>query len=207
MIPLFKNNQNFLIVGDVHTHTDKYFEIIKNSENKPTIQIGDFGFKKSHEWFKKNIDPKSNKILFGNHDDTTYLKETYSLGNFSLLTEEIMCVRGAYSIDKYKRIEGIDWFSNEELNYKEMSDAVDLYEEVKPRIMITHDCPISLYEILFDINPNSINYNNSTAKSLQFMFDLHQPELWIFGHHHKSITKTVQKTKFICLNELETIEI
>ena len=34
------------------------------------------------------------------------------------------------------------------------------------------------------------------------MFDLHKPAVWIFGHHHQTISFEFQGTIFQCLTEL-----
>lgn len=186
-----------LIIGDVHGKTNEYEEIIKNT-NLHSIQLGDFGFKEEHEWFLNNIDCDKHKINFGNHDDTSFIKENYSTNNFSI-NNNIMTVRGAYSIDQYFRTKNVDWWSDEELNYQEMQYAIDLYHLHKPKIMITHDCPQTIREQLFNIYDKSI-----TSNGLQIMFEIHQPKIWLFGHHHKSINTNINGTQFICLKELET---
>lgn len=186
-----------IIIGDVHCKIEQYYEIIKK-QNCDSIQVGDFGFKYEHDWHLKNIDSNKHKINFGNHDYYEFLNEKHSLGNFSF-DGTIMTIRGANSIDKYRRTEGVDWFSNEELNYNEMQEVIDAYIENKPDIVITHDCPKSICYSLFGIYDKSI-----TRDGLECMFELHKPDIWIFGHHHKSIDKNILGTRFVCLNELET---
>ncbi len=124
----------------------------------------------------------------------------HSCGNFSFFEDQsIFTVRGAYSIDQYHRTEGSDWFSNEELNYSEFQDLIDYYLEVKPNVVISHDAPHSVRQTLFGITDKS-----TTSNGLQAMFENHQPDLWIFGHHHQSKDVNINGTRFICLKELET---
>jgi Icc-related predicted phosphoesterase len=200
----------YLIIGDVHGKVDEYQEIVNNTD-LCTIQVGDFGFKIQHDWFLQNIDYKQNligvggfrhMINFGNHDDTLYLDRYYSTGDYCVFGYNLMTVRGAESIDKNKRVEGIDYWSNEELSYTEMKEAIKTYEEYKPKIMVTHECPQSIREYFFGIKEESL-----TSLGLQEMFEIHQPELWIFGHHHRSKNEVINGTRFICLNELETYQI
>lgn len=189
-----------LIIGDVHGKINDYWKILQKHKNINSIQVGDFGFKKQHEWVLTNIDYTQHQINFGNHDDYTYLDKPHSMGNFSFAYQSgIMTIRGAYSIDKAYRRENIDWWANEELNYEEMQIAIDHYEYNKPKIIISHDCPFEVCQNLFGINEKSM-----TTQGLQAMFEIHQPELWIFGHHHKSKNEVINKTRFICLAELET---
>lgn len=190
-----------LIIGDVHGKINEYWKILQKWDKRHcSIQVGDFGFSKQHEWHLKNIDYSQHQINFGNHDDYTYLDKPHSLSNWSISTSGLMTVRGAYSVDKAYRTENVDWWANEELNYEEMQRAIDSYIFNKPKIMITHDCPHEAREKLFGINEKSI-----TTNGLQAMFENHQPELWVFGHHHKSKNEVINGTRFICLAELETM--
>ena len=192
--------KNILIIGDVHGKVNEYYKILQKYKPELSIQLGDFGFKKEHEWFLKNIDCDKNKIIFGNHDDTSFVSEEYSLGNYTHFHREpeIMFVRGADSIDKKYRVEGQSWWRNEELSYLEMDEVIKQYVKWKPEIMITHDCPQSIREKVFGIQDKSL-----TSMGLQSMLDIHKPKLWIFGHHHKSVDVVIDDVRFICLNELE----
>jgi hypothetical protein len=50
-------------------------------------------------------------------------------------------------------------------------------------------------------------YENITGWALQELYNIHQPKLWIFGHWHRSKTIQHGKTKFMCLDELETYQL
>lgn len=190
---------DILLIGDVHGKVDQYKKIINYHKGR-SIQIGDFGFKVEHDWHLNNVDSFQHHILFGNHDYYPYLKRNHSLRNFSFINfGQIMTLRGAFSIDKMCRKEGRDWFNNEELTYNEMQYAISHYLRNKPRIVISHDCPHEVRQYLFNIHDKSI-----TSNGLQIMFEDHQPDIWIFGHHHMSKSETINGTRFICLAELET---
>lgn len=193
------------IIGDVHGKLERYKEITDNCDS--SICVGDFGFKKEWDWFYETILPSSKGIHFinpGNHDYGPYMNNPeYSLGNYSRFFKyEIFTVRGAFSIDRVYRREGIDWFANEELTYQEGLECLDAYADMKPNIVISHDCPHSIRKYLFKIQQKS-----NTSNLLEAMFREHQPNLWIFGHHHKSVNCKKGKTKFICLSELETLKL
>ncbi len=187
-------SNELLLISDIHGNINEYWKILNKYKLK-SIQVGDFGFKKHHEWHLKNIDSTKHKINFGNHDDYSFLCENHSLKNFSYYNG-LMTVRGAFSIDRYRRIDGIDWWHNEEMTYSEMLDAVDCYMENKPNIMVTHDCPNSIRQTLFGIFDKSI-----TANGLEMMFQFHKPKVWVFGHHHKNIDVEIMGTRFICQEE------
>lgn len=194
--------EGLLLIGDVHGQINEYLNLV-NSRKGYSIQVGDFGFKKEHDWFLSNIDYTKNKINFGNNDDYSYLYEPHSLLNWSYCCEsKVMTVRGALSIDTTQKTEYLNWWANEELNCEEMQKAIDFYNYNKPKIMITHDCPNDARCYLFGITGTS-----RTSNGLQSMFENHQPDIWVFGHHHRSRNEVINGTRFICLAELETIVI
>lgn len=194
-----------IIIGDVHGKLAEYKKIIDTCES--SICVGDFGFQYEWDWYLKNVANSSvgfHYINPGNHDFGPYMSDkSISLGNYSQFWKQnIFTVRGAFSIDKVYRMQDRDWFSNEELTYQEGLEAFDVYCEMKPKIVISHDCPQFIRESWFKIYDKS-----NTSNLLQAMWEEHEPEIWIFGHHHKSKSELLGNTMFRCLAELETIEI
>lgn len=193
-------------IGDVHGEFDKYKKIIEKIPN--SIQVGDLGlgfFQKSDKQYKDLIKANpEHKFIRGNHDNPNVCQEmqTY-LGNFGYLNKkDIFFFSGAYSIDKNCRVEGLSWWKNEELNLDQFKKALELYVENKPEIVVSHDCPQSIFLHLFYENDSS-----QTRRFLDLLFFEHKPKIWIFGHHHISKKILSNKTEFICLKSLETIKI
>jgi Icc-related predicted phosphoesterase len=194
------------IIGDVHTKIAKYAEII--STCKESIQVGDFGLQPEWDWLEECVS-LSHKINMGNHDFIPYINKSHSLGNWSY-ERGIFTVRGAYSIDFYNSREGLDWFRNEELNYGESNEVYENWMKIKPEIVVTHDCPASVAEKLFGFPTTGINkdyFKSTTRELLQSLFEEHQPKIWIFGHYHKSKDEVINGTRFICLAELEYLDL
>ena len=190
-----------IIIGDVHGKLERYKEIISNSNE--SICVGDFGFKQQwDELHELNI--PQHKINMGNHDYIPYCHTSpNSLGDYAYLPDHnIFTIRGADSIDKYHRIEGRDWFRDEEVNYTTMLSIIQSYAKHKPDIVISHDCPQTICKSIFGIHDNSF-----TRLLLEHLFKIHRPKQWIFGHHHKSITKNIFDTTFTCLSELEVLNL
>ena len=192
------------VIGDVHGKYDRYLSIINNYDY--TIQLGDFGFKYDS---LENVDSTKHLILPGNHDnyDTCYNYSNF-LGDYgytSLNRTNFFYYRGAFSIDRSYRTIGIDYWENEQVNIDQFLKARELYREIKPKIVITHDCPEVMVPTY--IGNTARIYQNITGWALNELFNIHQPDLWIHGHYHVSKTTTFGKTKFICLKELETLEI
>jgi len=190
---LNENEDPITIIGDVHGKHSEYLDIIKNKPK--SIQLGDLGFD-----YSKLPDSESHKFFKGNHDNYD-VNHNNDLGGFGM-HNGFFYVRGADSIDKSRRIEGKNWWRKEQMEYKEMQDAISLYEKIKPNKVVSHDCPQIIAYTFFGIRDK-----NPTRMMLQQMYEIHEPSLWIFGHHHKSLNETFGKTRFVCLGELEHIDV
>ena len=200
-------NNSITVIGDVHGKYKEYHEIIREVDRCPyTLQLGDFGFKYES---LKNVDSTRHLILPGNHDNyNDCYNYSHFLGDYgytSLNRVEFFYYRGAYSIDRGDRTVGINWWENEQVSIDQFMKARELYRIVKPRIVISHDCPDSIsYQLL---KPHQRKYENLTGWALQELLNIHQPNLWIFGHYHNARTIQYGNTKFVCLDELETYDI
>lgn len=190
------------LIGDVHGKVNEYWKLVTHQVKGKSVQVGDFGFKESHEWHRLNIDGRQHKVLFGNHDYYPMLYAAHSLGDWHF--EDGICyIRGAYSIDKaYRLANNWPWFAEEELDYEQGSALVEQFAMWKPRVVVSHDCPRSVSQALFSIEDKSM-----TTNILQACLEAHQPELWVFGHHHKSKSEELDGVRFRCLAELELMEL
>ena len=193
------------IIGDVHGKVEKYIDLIRDNTWDYSVQLGDLGFKRHYKILGESAyDKKRHKFIAGNHDDYDNLP-SWSLGNYGsrkLGEFEFFVVRGAESIDKHQRMEGVSYWRNEELEYSQMTECLKMWEKEKPKVVLTHECPTS---ILFFVLTNSMKENGSaTSTFLQVLFEIHQPEMWFFGHHHNSKSIQFEGTNFRCLDELET---
>lgn len=195
------------IIGDVHGKYDRYHKLIRQEDYYPyTIQLGDFGFK--YETLK-NVDSTKHIILPGNHDNYNMCyRYPHFLGDYGytkLNGVEFFYYRGAYSTDRQHRTVGIDWWENEQVSIDQFMKARELYREIKPRIVITHDCPQNIAARM--LNPGDRIYENMTGWALQELLNIHEPEYWFFGHWHHSRNIKYGNTNFMCLDELETYTI
>lgn len=190
-------------IGDTHGNFDVYLNIIKDAHE--SIHVGDFGI-----GFRPNpthkYDITAHKFIRGNHDwlyGCTKELNWIPDGHYDA-DKEIFFVGGAYSIDRGYRTEGIDWWADEELSYDDLEKFIDDYEKIKPRIVVSHECPDWLTKH-FDINYYEIP--SRTRKAFETMWNIHKPELWVFGHWHLNFDKVFDKTRFICLNANSYIDI
>lgn len=190
------------IIGDVHGKFDEYFKIIDGC--KKSIQLGDFGFN------YPQVD-LNHRFIAGNHDhhEKKYDCLNY-LGDFGTYSNGLtyFFVSGGFSIDRCNKTEGVNWFQNEQLSYHQLGLAIELYRQIKPDYVISHECPYSITPLFnnSDILERfgfSKDFKSMTSVALQTMYEIHKPKAWWFGHHHQSFIGNINGTRFRCLAELE----
>lgn len=196
--------KDITFIGDVHGKWTPYRRLLKQFDT--TVQVGDMGFG-FPGWEK--TDPKkfreegNHYFIRGNHDSPDIIRKYPNyLGDFGYNEElGIFYVGGANSIDRAWRTEGSSWWSDEELSYKQFQDVLDLYRKVRPKVVVTHDCPKHIQMFLVSHHDE----NSRTNGALQMMVEEHQPDVWVFGHHHKWFHTRVYGTRFQCVPELGAI--
>jgi hypothetical protein len=204
------------IIGDVHGKTHIYQKRLRQHyEGRRTIQIGDMGI--GFKGVSLHEMPQNHRWFRGNHDNPEKCRQNPNyLGDYGYLPEDrLFWLAGAWSIDHAARISGISWWPDEELSIKELGEALDLYETVKPEFVISHEAPQEAARYLlssmvgnyFSAKMGCIATRTRTA--LQAMLDIHQPKEWVFGHYHVNMQFKVAnqrgemlRTKFTCVGEL-----
>lgn len=206
-------NKHLYAIGDIHGDFGQLKQIT-NKYKKHTcnlVQLGDLGLgfpamEKHHGiWIpvnKENNDPKefpnNFKFIRGNHDEPVKCSQ-YSnyLGDFGFNKDlNIFYISGGASHDKALRTENIDWWPEEELSIGELHACLDLYNKIKPEIVISHEPPVVAHAAI----RKGLEVNSSrTSQALQAMWEIHQPKQWFFGHHHLVWSKQINKTKFTCV--------
>lgn len=215
------------VIGDVHGMIDREAERFGRTRNylnliaaaRFSVQLGDFALipfitedgRVTLDKIQERVDPERHKIVLGNHDQYD-LHLPHYLGDFGMHSFPLMegsfdffYVRGAWSIDQQRRIVGVSWWPEEELNWEQANAAVMAYQAAKPRTVFTHDCPT---EIIYAMGKVPLyNFHPSkTHQYLQDMFERHKPEMWVFAHHHQNWAKYYKGTLFMCLSELAYLD-
>lgn len=212
------------VVGDIHGNIGTYFNLIKitdKSDHSGSIQIGDFGvgFGRPEHWHseidKKNFEFNS-RFIRGNHDEPAVCRSMKSWIPDGTIETDVMFIGGAWSIDNpnsppgwYKRTENVNWWADEECSDSQFEQFMKTYLEVKPRVLITHDCPDFVAHEIFWKNGiiQGRQYYHRTGEWLGKMVHKHEPDFVFFGHWHHSIAQKVGKTMYVCLGELDHIDI
>lgn len=202
-------------IGDVHGKAVEYYcdaSHAISTGSDYTLQVGDLGvglMSSLSEEIALDLHKDSrHSFIRGNHDspDGVKLWSNYIPDGTVHASTGVFCVGGAYSIDREYRTPGLDWWIDEELSYNELSAIVDEYARLKPKVVMTHDCPEFVARQCFSWYKNFEN-STITRHALQVMCDLHMPDLWVFGHWHHHVDLRIDKTRFVCLDELETLTV
>ena len=186
------------IIGDVHGCSDEYLAIASKKEF--SVQVGDMGFSYDH---LDKLNPENHKFFPGNHEHFEKLKYNPPkhylgrFGSYELGGIKFFWIGGGYSVDKKYRVEGRDWFPEEELSFAEQKACHEMYMDIKPNFVLSHDCPESVKHF-FLTNDWKLEPSN-TNLMLQVFFHAHKPKFWVFGHHHVSYRVDYENTQFICL--------
>lgn len=198
------------VIGDVHGKYKQYERLVHDHED--TIQVGDMGIGfRRYPHGEPCANPPYDKMrahgarfIRGNHDNPGVCRGHKCYIPDGHVEDDKMFIGGAHSIDRDYRIEGYSWWPDEQLSGAEFSTIIDVYLAAKPRVMITHDAPLSVVK---RIHASHHRFDDTrTQQALQMMFEMHQPDLWVHGHHHVSFDHVVEGTRFVCLAELELRE-
>lgn len=208
------------IIGDIHGKIPEYLGLIEGQES--SIQVGDFGMGFITHYEKDRVDVAhrtgNHRFIRGNHDDPALCRTSpgWIEDGYYDPDWDMMFMGGAWSIDhEIRRLQDArfgttSWWPDEELALDAILRVHAEFVYRKPKVMITHDAPIQAAREMFFNGKYSMfaPYRSTrTAEALQAMFYEHQPDLWIFGHWHNTEQKTINGTKFICLAELDHIDI
>lgn len=209
------------LIGDIHGMIYDYKAYAIDNFEGSTIQIGDFGvgFGQGDYWIEslnQFHEANGHRFIRGNHDNPAICKTMSGYINDGTVENDVMFIGGAWSIDNpnappgwYKRTAGYDWWPEEECSDEQFQQMLDVYKTMKPRVMITHDCPAKVSYPMF-WGTGFIKgpvYPNRTSAWFDRFIDAHEPEFWFFGHWHKTMCYQHGKTTFICLGELDFIDV
>lgn len=204
-------------VGDVHGYKYELSLVLNNIPDDITsvVQVGDMGvgFQQGdfwHESLEEMLQKVNGRFIRGNHDNPEQCREMKTWIKDGTIENDVMFIGGAWSIDYQWRTKGIDLWDDEELSYQELNQMIEIYDYVRPKVMVTHDCPLSVSNKLFIEKGKSLSgtqYKTKTGSAFEEMFKIHKPDLWIFGHWHSDADEVIDGTRFICLSELSYADI
>lgn len=201
-------------IGDVHSKWTRYKKLIKSAPDKKSLQVGDFGvgFRNSHgDWLSNppytTMKSGEHRFIRGNHDNPAVCRgqTLWVADGFTCFNGSIFCVGGAESYDKHLRNPGLDWWEDEELSYPRLQQIIDVYSELKPSIVVTHDASneaLALATHYKELRIGKATCGRRTRAAFDAMLEIHRPKVWVNGHWHIRWDHEFRGTRFIGLEEL-----
>jgi hypothetical protein len=207
------------VISDVHGNIVDYKTILVECEY--SLHIGDLSF--DYE-FLGDLCHERNKVIPGNHDNHDGKRRyPHFLLNYGLVEHggiKFFYLEGGFSIDQALRREREQlqiwpktWWENEELPQDVLEDALRVYKETKPDILISHEPSRSIANkmgnniilLKYGYDPNS--FTTRTGETLERMVNAHAPKLHIFGHFHINFDQVINGCRYICQEELGYLDL
>lgn len=163
--------------------------------------------------------PKDVKGLHRIHDEnvggTVWIEDEFphiryfsDWGIYNIQGLRTLVVGGAYSVDKYYRLErGFKWFENEQLSIGEMNSCLHniTLEPNKFDLILTHTCPLSFQPTdLFLGFIDQSTVDNSMEVWMEKLAHAVEWNIWLFGHYHADRIELPHVEQFY--TEIEPLE-
>ncbi|MEI6305334.1 MAG: metallophosphoesterase [Deltaproteobacteria bacterium] len=108
----------------------------------------------------------------------------------------LLCLGGAFSIDRANRVCGETWFQEEIPTLLDVEATKRSAAKGPVDVMLTHTCPSDI-KTLLPLYLNSMS--DPTEHILSELRPLAQPRFWIFGHHHVNWRGYEEGIHYTCL--------
>lgn len=108
------------------------------------------------------------------------------VAEYEIMGKSVLCIPGAYSVDKWYRLR-VDWqwFPEEQLTAEEMATAEKEFSGESYDLVLSHTCPI-------DWEPNDLFLNGIDQSQVDKTMEVWMSKfkdsinwgIWLFGHYH-----------------------
>ena len=231
--------KNVIVTGDCHGQVEFRLSTICDSmpdyrpEETAIIILGDVGLcyylNKTDQKHKRQVSEYGYTLycVRGNHEarpvndefvgGPVWIEEEFPLiryftdwGIYNIQGRRTLVIGGAYSVDKYVRLQrGLHWFENEQLTPFEM-DACERNALIHPYfdLVLTHTCPYSYRPTdLFLRCVDQSTVDNSMEIWMEQLFSQLNISLHLFGHYHADrIERPYVEQFFVEFEDLKRIE-
>ncbi len=199
-------------IGDIHGQYLPYIAIAEFALD--SVQVGDFGVgfgtKGQAEFIDTIIiDPivketfgGRHRFIRGNHDSPEECKKSKHWIEDGTYEDGIFYMGGAASIDYMYRTEGVSWWRDEELSVDELTKMVDKWAELKPDVLVAHECSEEWAQTrMMPLVGSKLQFKSRTRDAISAMYAIHAPKIHIFGHWHYDldIVDPDTGTRMICI--------
>ena len=210
-----------ICLGDVGLN---YYLDIRDEYKKETLQKLPLTFiitQGNHEKYMKNLNSYKKIRLpnneFPNLQGIFYYEESYpnllflvNGYNYKINGKTFLNIGGAYSVDKFYRLElGAPWFSDEQMCYSERAALMKKIKKSKNQYsvdyVLSHTCPTKYMPTdLFLSGIDQSKVDKRTEEFLEKVESLISYDEWFFGHFHDDRQAWDKgKMLFECFHELE----
>lgn len=181
-----------IILGDAGCN---YYKKKKDIFTKQALEKTGFYFylvRGNHEDRPENVkgmtsiydEEVSGEVWF--EPDFPHIKYFKDGGIYNINNHKTLVIGGAYSIDKWYRLQmGYMWFAQEQLTIEEMTEIEDKVEGQDFDFVLTHTCPLSWEPV--DMFLRGID-QSTVDKSMEAWFNTLKNKItwkvWLFGHYH-----------------------
>jgi hypothetical protein len=205
---------SLFLIGDIHGRIDDYLKLLASLlAGSRSIALGDMYLGRPGIHLPEL--PHEHKFLRGNHDNPALCRAHPNyLGDFGYLPDdELFFVSGAQTASWRVLGNSKYWYADEEMSDSALNDAIAIYKDTRPKIVISHTAPFeAAKEILKELNGSYFlnkhcDVESRTSRALQEMLAAHQPSAWFFGHFHINREFLIGETKFRCLAEMAAFEV
>lgn len=221
--------------GDTHGDLSavvNFIEKMNLGENDSIIILGDFGLlweynrkreKEFIEFYEKNY--KCNiYFIRGNHENYNLLNKIPIENDLGKVSEHIsylldgkvyildgisfLIMGGADSVDKYRRIEGLNWWKEEAVSAESVQNVITNSCCRHINFVLTHTAPKSIVEeykpLLCTLDLDETKLDRTSENLLDVLKEKIDFDYWCFGHFHQDVQLN---DKFFCfMNDFKDIQ-
>lgn len=142
-------------------------------------------------------------------DEFPLIRYFCAWGHYNILGRKTLVIGGAYSVDKFYRLQnGWRWFEDEQLAPYEMDACMKNAKDREFDLILSHTCPCSWQPTdLFLRGIDQSAVDNSMEIWMDKLKDEMDWSLWLFGHYHQDRIELPHVEMFYTeIEDLETIE-
>lgn len=194
MMPEYSPEETAIIIlGDfgANYHLSKHDWKIKHNAAKFGYTI--YALRGNHEQrasLVKNMELVYDKFVNGYvFEEVEFPNIKYfadEVAEYNIMGKEVLCIPGAYSVDKWYRLQNDwQWFAQEQLSEEEMKYAEKTFAGKYYDFVFSHTCPISWepYDLFLSMIDQS-----TVDKTMEVWMDKFKEKFlwkhWAFGHFH-----------------------
>lgn len=140
--------------------------------------------------------------------DFPHIKYFKDGGIYNINNHKTLVIGGAYSIDKWYRLQmGYMWFAQEQLTAEEMAKIENEVKGQEFDFVLTHTCPLSWEPV--DMFLRGVD-QSTVDKSMEVWFNTLKDKItwkvWLFGHYHADRLERPSVEMFYTeMEDMETI--